>query len=314
MTIIKSINNIENVQRSALTIGNFDGLHKGHQVLIKKTVEYARENNIKSIVFTFNTHPVNYFVPNTIKSVITNEEKINRLKSLGVDIVIDIPFDEYMTKISANNFVKDILVNKLNIEKLTIGHDFTFARNKEGNVESLKLLSKIYAFELEVVNPIKINDIRVSSTYIRNLVKNGEVESIKNYLGYNYQIKGEVIHARKLGRTIGFPTANMYINKNMVIPKQGIYATKVYIDDKVYFGATNIGYNPTVNGQNLSIETHILEFDEDIYSKVIQVEFLERIRDEKKFSSIDELKNQLEKDTNYVFENYVCKRNEYMIK
>ncbi len=314
MTIIKSINVIDNIKRSVVTIGNFDGLHKGHQVLIKKAVDYGKENNMKSVVFTFENHPANYFASNSIKNIISNKEKIRRLRKLGVDIIISIPFDEYMTKISAEEFVKNILVNKLGVEKVIVGYDFTYARNKEGNTDLLKILAKKHKFELEVIKPIKIDGTRVSSTYIRSLVSKGNVSDVKKYLGYNYEIEGKVIKCRQLGRTIGFPTANIEIDKNMITPKTGIYATKVYIDGTIYYGATNIGYNPTVNGKNLSIETNILEFNEEIYGKTIKVEFLERTRDEKKFSSLEELKNQLEKDTSYVFEKYICKTKQYMIK
>ncbi|MCR8745106.1 bifunctional riboflavin kinase/FAD synthetase [Romboutsia lituseburensis] len=314
MNTIKSINEINNKNKSVITIGNFDGLHKGHRVLIKETVDYAKKNNIQSVVFTFENHPANYFVPNSIKNIISEKQKLSILKDMGVDMVISIPFDDYMTQITPNEFVRNILVDKLNIDKLVIGHDFTFARNKEGNTESLQLLSREYKFKLQIVSPIRINGIRVSSTKIRSLISEGSLDKVRQYLGYNYQLEGRVIHSKKLGRTIGFPTANLENDNNMVIPKNGIYATKVYIEDKVYFGATNVGYNPTVNGKSLSIETNILEFDEDIYGKNIKVEFLERIRDEKKFSSLEELKNQLGKDTNYVFEKYICKTEKCMIK
>lgn len=307
MITIKSIKEIVNIKKSVVTIGNFDGLHKGHQVLIKKAVESAKQRNIESIVFTFENHPANYFAKTPIKNVITNEEKIKRLKDFGVDYVISIPFDEYMTKISALEFVKGILLDKLGAKKIIVGHDFTFAKNKEGDTKLLKKLSDEYGFEVEVIMPIKVNDIRVSSTYIRNLVAQGSVCSVKEYLGYNCEIKGNVIKCKQLGRTIGFPTANIEVDKDTLIPKNGIYATKVHIGEKVYYGATNIGYNPTVNGEKLSIETNILEFNDDIYGKDIKIEFLERIRDEKKFSSLDDLKGQLKKDTNYVFKKYICK-------
>lgn len=314
MITIKSINEINNIKRSVVTIGNFDGIHKGHEVLIKKAVEHGKQNNIKSIVFTFENHPANYFVTDSIKNIITNEQRINRLNELGVDIVVSIPFDECMTKISAQEFVEKILVDELHVEKIIVGYDFTFARNKEGNTNVLRKLSKQYNYELEVIKPIKIDGTRVSSTYIRNLLNEGNVYNIIPYLGHNYELQGTVVHAKKLGRTIGFPTANIEIDKEIIMPKNGIYATKIHIEGKTYFGATNIGYNPTVNGSKLSIETNILEFSEDIYGKLIKIEFLERIRDEKKFLSLDELKNQLGKDTNYVFEKYICKSKEFMIK
>lgn len=307
MIIIKSINNIDNIYKSVITIGNFDGVHKGHQVLIKEAVQFANKRNLKSVVFTFDNHPANYFENKHIKSIITNNEKINRIKSLGVDILVIIPFDSYMTKISPIEFIKGVLIDKLGARKIIVGHDFTFARRKEGNTKLLKEMSFKYGFELEIVNPIKVNDIRVSSTYIRQLVAEGSVDKVNKYLGYHCEIKGNVIKGKQLGRTIGFPTANIEINDDLLIPNNGIYATKVYVHNDVYYGATNIGYNPTVNGDKLSIETNILEFDEDIYGQVIKIEFLERIRDEKKFNSLEELKAQLKKDTDYVYKNYVCK-------
>ena len=245
MTIIKSLEKIKNIENSVVTIGNFDGIHKGHIQLIKRTVDQAKKKNFKSVIFTFENHPMRYFRANSIKNLMTNEDKIEMMKSLGIDIIVMIPFDEYMTKISGHDFIKEILLDTLGAKKVIVGHDFTFARNKEGNIRLLKDLSEKYGFELEVVNPIKIDDIRISSTHIRNLISSGDVEKVYKYLGRNYTLSGEVVHARKIGRTIGFPTANIRIDENMVIPKVGIYATKVYIDNKIYYGATNIGYNPT---------------------------------------------------------------------
>lgn len=313
MDTITSIEKIEAIKESVVTIGNFDGLHRGHQVLIKKTKEYAKVNNITSVIFTFKNHPVNYFRPGFLKNIITNEEKEIMLKSMGIDFIINIEFDEYIAKISARKFVKEILLDKLKAKKIIVGHDFTFARNKEGDIKLLQELSKEYGFYLEIVNPIKIDNVRISSTYIRKLINDGNIEDVYKYLGRNYKLSGIVIHAKKLGRTIGFPTANISIDEDMIIPKLGIYATKVYVDEEIYFGATNIGYNPTVNGDKLSIETNILDFDEDIYGKVITIEFIERIRDEKKFNGIEELKKQLKKDTDFIYKKYICKSDKVMI-
>lgn len=307
MTIIKSLDKVINVGNSVVTLGNFDGIHKGHIKLIEEAVNEAKSRDLKSIVFTFENHPMRYFRTNSIKNIITNDEKIKILKSLGVDIILMVTFNEYMTKISAKDFVKEVLIDKLNCKKVIVGHDFTFARNKEGNTNVLKKLGKNYNMEVKVIEPIKVNGVRVSSSYIRKLIDEGKVYDIKEYLGRNYSLEGEVIHARKIGRTIGFPTANLNVDYSLVIPKNGIYAVKVYLKDKTYYGATNIGYNPTVNGQALSIETNILNFDEDIYGEIIKIEFLERIRDEKKFNSLDELKEQLSKDVDFVYKKYIYK-------
>lgn len=309
MIIINSLNEIEHFDKSIVTIGKFDGIHKGHELLIEKTVNYSKQEKLTSIVFTFKNSPISYFSNIITREIITEDEKMNKLKSLGVDVVIDIPFNKDMADISAENFVKEILINKLGVKKLIIGHDFAFAKNREGTPPVLKILGKKYNFDVQVIDPVIINNVRVSSTHVKDLIYAGRVDEIKSYLGRNYTIEGTVIHARKLGRTIGFPTANIKLEKNLIIPKRGIYATKVYIDDKVYIGATNIGYNPTVNGEKMSVETNILKFDQDIYGKTIKLEFLERIRDEKKFNDLNELKIQLKMDTNYIYKKYICKSN-----
>ncbi|MEW9077797.1 bifunctional riboflavin kinase/FAD synthetase [Terrisporobacter glycolicus] len=307
MIIINSLNEMKSFDKSVVTIGKFDGIHKGHEVLIEKTVDYSKQEQLTSIVFTFKNSPISYFSNIITREIITEVEKMNKLKLLGVDVVVDIPFNKDMAEISAEDFVKQILVDKLGAKKLIIGHDFAFARKREGTPPILKILGKKYGFDVEVIEPVVINNIRVSSTHVKDLIYAGRVGEIKNYLGRNYTIEGTVIHAKQLGRTLGFPTANLRLQENLIIPKRGIYATKVYIGNEVYVGATNIGYNPTVDGEKMSVETNILEFDKDIYGKTIKLEFLERIRDEKKFKDLNELKIQLKMDTNYIYKKYICK-------
>ena len=234
---------------------------------------------------------------------------MNLFESLGIDIVIDIPFDKYMAEISAEDFVKDILIEGLHAQRIIIGHDFAFARNREGNAQILKQLGLKYGFDVDIIGPVRIKEKRVSSTFVKELIQEGKVDEIQEYLGKNYTLEGEVIKAKQVGRTIGFPTANLKLKENLLIPKRGIYATRVYIANEVYIGATNIGYNPTVNGNKMSIETNILEFNKDIYGETIKLEFLERIRDEKKFKNLDELKIQLKMDINYIYKKYICKSN-----
>jgi len=307
MIIINSLNEVKSFDKSVVTIGKFDGIHKGHEVLIEKTVDYSKQEQLTSVVFTFKNSPISYFSNIMTREIITEVEKMNKLKLLGVDVVIDIPFNKDMAEISAEDFVKQILVDKLGAKKLIIGHDFAFARKREGTPPILKILGKKYGFDVEVIEPVVINNIRVSSTHVKDLIYAGRVDEIKNYLGRNYAIEGTVIHAKQLGRTLGFPTANLRLQENLIIPKRGIYATKVHIGNEVYVGATNIGYNPTVNGEKMSVETNILQFDKDIYGKTIKLEFLERIRDEKKFKDLNELKLQLKMDTNYIYKKYICK-------
>ena len=278
---------------TCVTIGNFDGVHLGHQRLIQKAVDYARANNLKSVVFTFSNHPVNYFKPNTVKSIITEKEKRDIVEKLGVDIFISIPFDIRMTEISAVEYIEKILIGRLNIKHIIIGHDFNFARNREGNGLLLKEVSKEYGFDVEIVEPILFNEKRVSSTDIRTFLSEGKVKEASELLGRNYYIEGEVIHGRQIGRTIGFRTANVSLEKNSAIPGIGIYSGYVYVQDKKYLGAISVGTNPTVNGRSLSLEVHIIDFNKDIYGEVIKIEFVDKLRDEINFSSLEELKKQL---------------------
>jgi riboflavin kinase / FMN adenylyltransferase len=301
MTVVNSLDQLKDINDSVVTIGNFDGVHFGHQYLIKKAVEEAKNINTRSIAFTFSNHPVNYFNPNSIKQITTNEDKVKLIESLGIDIVLNITFNMDILGVSAEEYVKNILVDKLKVRKIVIGHDFTFAKNKQGNVQVLKNLSKKYNFDVIVVPPIEVDNIRVSSTYIRNLIQNGEVYKIERFLGRTYSVCGEVVPCRQLGRTIGFPTANTNISKDIMLPKVGIYRTKIKIGNRYFDGATNVGHNPTVENKGFSVETFILDFDENIYNQTMCIYFIERIRDEEKFNSLDELKNQLKKDVDYVY-------------
>ena len=305
MRVIRAIKDIGPLPQCALTIGNFDGIHKGHQVLIKKTVDFAKENGIKSAAFTFANHPKNYFDPGSVKNIFGEEEKIELMEKFGIDYLINIPFEKFMTRVSPKTFVEDVLVNKIHVKKITVGHDFTFGRQKEGDTDTLSDLGKKYGFEVEVIEPIKEDNKRISSTYIRGLIEDGNMKDIPRYLGRNYSVKGEVIHGRANGRKIGFPTANIKLDQELVIPRRGIYASIIHIENKHYFGATNVGYNPTVNGRSLSVETHIIDFNKEIYGKRVKVEFLERIRDEVKFKSMEELKQQLCRDVSFVRANYM---------
>ena len=305
MKIYKNLDEIDFPFDTCVTIGNFDGVHKGHQTLINKAIKYSKENNLKSVVFTFSNHPVNYFKPGYVKNIMSSKGKYELIERMGVDIYISIPFDESMTQISAEDYVNNILIDKLHVKKMVIGHDFTFARKREGNPELLKELAKEKGFSVEVVDPVIIDGRRISSTDIRKAIADGDVVEAEHLLGRYFAVEGTVVKGRQIGRTIGFPTANIQYDSSMAIPKIGIYATLAVIDGQVYCGATSIGTNPTVNGKNLSIETYILDFDENIYGKHMRIEFVEKMRDEIKFDSKEALKEQLQKDTKYVRNNYV---------
>lgn len=305
MNVFNKIEDIEISSNTCITIGNFDGVHKGHQTLMKKAVEYSKKNNLKSVVFTFSNHPVNFFKPGYVKNIISSKEKENIIKELGVDIYVNIEFNRDMTEISAEDYIKNILIGKLNAKKIIVGHDFSFARRKEGNPEILEKYGKIFGFDVEVVMPVLLEGKRISSTDIRNFIANGDVISADNLLGRYYAVEGEVVKARQIGRTIGFPTANIKYDKSMIIPQNGIYATLAIIKDRVYCGATSVGTNPTVQGRGITIETFILDFDEMIYGENLRIEFVERMRSEIKFDSKEDLRQQLIKDESYVRNNYV---------
>ena len=301
-------------RKNFVALGSFDGLHKGHLSLIRKINQLAEEGKGQSIVYTFKNHPRKFInINSTLNLLMTNEEKISILEKEGIDILAFKKFDKETMKMSPEDFIKNIC-ESFNIKGIVVGFNFKFGYKNAGDIKLLNELKSKYHFDLYVMEPCIYNDSVVSSTRIREAIIDGNMEEAFNMLARPYSLEGKVIHGKKLGRTIGFPTANISINKNMIIPKVGIYATKVYVNGKIYYGATNIGYNPTVNGDNLSIETNILNFDEDIYGKVITIEFLERIRDEKKFNGIEELKSQLQKDTNYVCKKYICKREKVMIQ
>lgn len=305
MLIFENIDEINISEYTCVTIGNFDGVHRGHQTLMKKAIEYSKQDGLRSVVFTFSNHPVNFFKPGYVKNIISLEDKKKILEKIGIDVLVNIPFCEKMTKISAEDYINNILIKKLHAKRIIVGHDFSFARKREGNIEILKSFESKYGYKLDVITPVILDKKRVSSTDIRTMISNGDVSGAKKLLGRYYAIEGEVIRARQIGRTIGFPTANIKYDNSMVLPEKGIYATIARLDDRVFCGATNIGTNPTVNGKKLSIETYILDFDEDIYGKNLRIEFVEKIREEIKFESKEELKHQLESDVDYVRKNYV---------
>ena len=281
---------------SVVTVGMFDGVHLGHLAVLKKAVQISKENNIPSIVLTFSNPPASYFQPEKLSyQLSTLEEKMALLKKLGIDIVIALSFDSYIASLSAQQFADDILVGKLNAKHIVFGYDNHFGRNREGSKEYMDLhypLISTYRIEETMVN----NEI-VSSSLVKNYIQNGKIERVNQLLNYLYYLNGIVIKGDQLGRTIGFPTANIDVELTKIVPQKGVYFTRCYIDDQVYYGMTNIGIRPTVTQSNeLRIETHLLNFDKDIYGQQLRVEFVSRMRDETKFDSFPQLVRQLELD------------------
>jgi len=293
------INKEDKKKPNYVALGSFDGLHYGHLSLLRKTVEISKKNNGNSMVFTYKNHPKTLINPEKVPRLIMDTEtKIKCLEEEKIDIVVLKEFTKEFMQIQPEDFIK-MLCEKYNIKGIIVGFNFKFGHKNLGDTNLLEALKNKYGYELFVMEPYTYKDEIISSSRIRKTISDGEVEEASKMLSRYYSIKGKIIHGKKLGRTIGFPTANMEVNHENVIPKKGVYYTNVEFNNKIYKGITSVGNNPTVNGKELTIETFILNFEETIYEKEIRLYFISRIRDEIKFNSLDELINQLKKDEAY---------------
>lgn len=305
MQIIKDIKDIDIKDSMAITIGNFDGVHKGHQFLIQEITNYAKENKIKSGLVTFQSHTKTLLQEKKVHRILTLEDRYKFVESLGVDFFIEIPFHQ-ISDLSYMDFIQQILKNKLKSKYLVIGDDFRFGKNRKGDAKTLKQVGKILGFEVLVKEKIRINNKIISSTLIRELIKNGDIKFVNEMLGRRYFLKGKVIHGHKLGRKLGFPTANLLVDSSMAIPNTGVYATCIDIEGEKFLGATNIGFNPTISNREFSVESFIINFDGYLYDQDIKVEFLEKIRDEQKFESLNMLVDQMKKDVEHIKNSFTC--------
>ena len=298
MKIFHSINDFSSTKKTILTLGTFDGVHIGHKKILKKITQNTENQKYESLVLTFFPHPRMVLQEHSdIKLLNTIDEKIDLLEKIGIENLVIHPFDEAFSRLTAEEFVRNILVDRFHIQKIIIGHDHRFGRNRTANIDDLIAYGKEYDFEVEQISVQEINDISVSSTKIRNALLEGDMALANDYLGYDYFLTGTVIQGKQLGRTINFPTANLKIAENYkLIPQNGVYIVKSIIDGQSVFGMMNIGFNPTVDGHNKSIEIHYFDFNADLYNQKISVTILQRIRSEQKFESVDLLKEQLEKD------------------
>jgi len=297
MKVFHSFDDIANIGETGIALGNFDGIHIGHQRLINNTVQYCKKNGLSSIVFTFRNHSRDITKsPDTVKKIVTWKEKVRIIESLGVDYLIVIEFDEKFSKMSPADFVKNILIGKLNMKQANCGFHYRFGYKAEGTPELLKEMSQKNNFEVFVLEPVTIDGELVSSTKIRELISAGDMETCKNFLGRKYSLEGIVVHGKELGKKMGFPTANIFINETRVIPPNGVYITNSYVNNTKYNSITNIGYNPTVGGDKRLIETYLFDFDEDIYDLNIRIEFNKKIRSESKYENIEILKAQISRD------------------
>lgn len=282
-----------------VALGSFDGLHSGHLSLVKKTVQVAKEKNGKSMVFTYKNHPKTLVKPESAPKLIMDlETKLKYLEEENVDIVVLRSFTKEFMSVSAEDFIKLLCVD-YNVKGIIVGFNFRFGYKNLGDVKLLEDLQGKYGYKLYVMEPYTYNGDVISSTRIRKSILEGDVKEASKMLSKPYLIKGKVIHGKKLGRTIGFPTANLEFDSKIIIPDKGVYYTNVEYNNKTYKGITSVGYNPTVNRQQLTIETYILDFDDTIYGQELKVYFIERIREEIKFNSLDELVKQIKKDENF---------------
>ena len=298
MKIYQSTINFSTNRKTIITIGTFDGVHLGHKSILEKMKNATQNNQYESLVLTFFPHPRMVLQQDSsIKLLNTIDEKATLLEKFGIDNLIIHPFDEVFSNLSAEEFVKNILVDKLNIHKIIIGHDHRFGKNRTADINDLILFGEKYKFEVEQINAKEIDEIAVSSTKIRKALLEANIKLANEYLGYSYFISGKVVEGKKIGRTIGFPTANIQINESYkLLPKNGVYVVSSKINNILYFGMMNIGKNPTLGDNEQSIEIHFFDINEDIYNKNLQISILEHIREEQKFNSLTKLQAQLEKD------------------
>lgn len=298
MLVITDIFNCPDLKESVVTIGTFDGVHLGHQKIIQKLVTDAQKFGLCPTIFTFYPHPRVVLNPeNPIKQIQTIEERTKTLQSFGIEQLIIQPFNENFANLSAEDFVKNILVEKLKTKKIIVGYDHRFGKNRQANITDLELLAKKYNFEVEQIQAQEINSISVSSTKIRKALEQGDLHTANAYLGRYFSAEGKVIHGQKLGRTIGFPTANLDLNTSYKInPKNGVYSVQTKIDNKIFFGMMNFGEKPTFNQNPFSAEVHLFDFQGDLYGKTLTIEFINYIRPQQKFEDISTLKKQLDTD------------------
>ena len=303
MDIIEHIEKIDHPYKSAvITIGNFDGVHIGHQALFNQVIEKTRALQGTSIVMTFEPHPIRVLKQNNHPPLITlYEQKAELIAKAGIDILICIPFTLEFASIPAKEFVEEILVKRIGMKAVIVGEDYTFGKNREGNLDLLKTYGKRIGFEVIVVREIQTSNNsegKISSTRIRELISEGRVAEARKLLGRHYQIRGAVMRGRdRGGRLLGFPTANINLYDELS-PKTGVYAITVECKGSKYNGVANIGYSPTFDDRIFTVEAHILDFNDDIYGQKIRVNFIKRLRDEKKFLNISELSDQINKDIN----------------
>ncbi len=301
MKIFQGFETLEDIPNPVLTIGTFDGVHLGHQKIINRLNEEAEKVGGESVLFTFYPHPRMVLYPDShgLKLIQTQVEKMDKLRRFGLQNIIVHPFTKDFSRLTALEFVRDYLVNQLKVKKMVIGYDHQFGKNREGSIDFLRDVSDTYGFEVIEIPAKEINDVNVSSTKVRNAIQQGELAQAQHFLGEPFELHGRVVNGQAMGRQIGFPTANIDVESDIkLLPKSGVYAVNIMMGDgMIYEGMMNIGHKPTVTDTNqLSIEVHLFDFKGDLYNQYVTVQLLSRFRDEQKFDSVYDLKEQLLKD------------------
>ena len=298
MREITDITTFTTQQPTVLTIGTFDGVHLGHQKIIERVVTTARQEKLLATIFTFFPHPRMVVQHDkSLKLIHTLEEKKQLLQRLGVDLLVVQPFNEAFAQLTAEEFVSTILVQHLNVKKVIIGYDHRFGRNRTANINDMRLFGEKYGFAVEEISVQEVDEVSVSSTKIREALNKGDVTTAEHYLGVPYSLTGIVVHGLKLGRTLGYPTANIRVTEDYkLIPKDGVYAVYSYIGAQKVYGMMSIGKNPTIEGKGASIEVYFFDFNGDLYDRELTIYFVKYLREERKFSSVALLKKQLQDD------------------
>jgi riboflavin kinase/FMN adenylyltransferase len=297
MKQFNKLEEIKSIKETVVALGNFDGVHKGHQEIIRRTVKSARMAGLKSAVFTFANHPKNVLAGKpVIKNILYPEDKAEIMKSLGIDYLFSLEFNELIQHMSAEEFIHKLLIGAFKMREVYCGFNYRFGYKAEGSPEALIKAGMKNGFGIHVLEPFKIDGNLVSSSLIRTLIAEGRVGECKKYMGRNYAVGGEVVVGNRIGRTIGFPTSNILIDETMVTPAHGVYVTYCNYNGICYQGVTNVGIKPTIGDNKKNIETHIFNFSKDLYGKEIRVEFLERLRPEIKFDNVTALAQQIDKD------------------
>lgn len=286
------------VKPSVVTIGTFDGVHIGHQKIIQRLIDVAKKNNLDAAILTFFPHPRMVLQKEVgIKLINTIEERKEIIKSKGIDRLIVHPFTKEFSRLTAREYVEQILVNQLNAKKIIIGYDHRFGRNRNADIQDLKALGKTFGFTVEEISKQDVEEVAVSSTKIRKAIEAGDIEKANTFLGSSFSLSGKIIKGKSLGRKLGFPTANLEIKEDYkIIPKNGVYIVQTQLNNAKVYGIMNIGTNPTVGGEEQTIETYFLDIDQDLYGLQLNIQLLKRIRDEKKFDEVEHLVEAMHKD------------------